>query len=409
MDDLHTDPVQPSRRVPDATSRARFQPLASPACFCLTKPNASRWCSTTGSSSVNLFSRWKEDIPRATGVRFPGTSGPPRSPSPPHIPNASPVQIATQPSPERRPFTTSRVPVWQSRSSSQQLLPGPQLIGLVELWPCKGLEKGHGKRSGLRSGAAGMWGALHQDVSSGDGPGGRMHGPGCEIKEDNNERVPKNNRITQSRNSDGTVARMVGETPRQNGGDSQAIAQQTAQVLVLDGGLGQGRDPGLLLRGEWPMAKKDSSPNEKRGALILKEFCRRQSAGFVGNQKAVLGITEGSGRVDLDQKDEQRKAKEDRPIWSKSHMSLLRGDKMGIHFLPEMFPGRYEPERRSPRRSGPHSQHSQDSSYSSHISGINKEKEKQETNHIDKNCTTTAMRAAEGEDKKMDGKVYGLG
>ncbi|KAJ7844005.1 hypothetical protein B0H14DRAFT_2585429 [Mycena olivaceomarginata] len=35
----------------------------------------------------------------------------------------------------------------------------------------------------------------------------------------------------------------------------------------------------------------------------------KQVSWFVGNQKAVLGITEGSGRVDLDQKDEQRKVK----------------------------------------------------------------------------------------------------
>ncbi|KAJ7813481.1 hypothetical protein B0H14DRAFT_2604952 [Mycena olivaceomarginata] len=68
--------------------------------------------------------------------------------------------------------------------------------------------------------------------------------------------------------------------------------------------------------------------------------CEKQVSWFVGNQKAVLGITEGSGRVDLDQKDEQRKQK--RIDYMES---LLRGDKMGIHFLPEMFPGRYEPEK----------------------------------------------------------------
>jgi hypothetical protein len=67
--------------------------------------------------------------------------------------------------------------------------------------------------------------------------------------------------------------------------------------------------------------------------------CEKQVSWFVGNQKAVLGITEGSGRVDLDQKDEQRKAKEDKlygvctctaSLFVSRGRSWLRGDKMGI-------------------------------------------------------------------------------
>jgi hypothetical protein len=54
--------------------------------------------------------------------------------------------------------------------------------------------------------------------------------------------------------------------------------------------------------------------------------CEKQVSWFVGNQKAVLGITEGSGRVDLDQKDEQRKAKEDKlyGVRSQHVRALLR-------------------------------------------------------------------------------------
>ncbi|KAJ7331479.1 hypothetical protein DFH08DRAFT_940099 [Mycena albidolilacea] len=115
---------------------------------------------------------------------------------------------------------------------------------------------------------------LHQDVSSGDWSGGKIHGPG------------------------------LGEEERTTRGSKSKRERL--------------RDPGLTLgRGGVGHGRNDSIPNEKRAAFIYKEFCWNNW--FVGNQKAVLEIIEGSGWMGLDREDEQRNAKEDRLYGERSN------------------------------------------------------------------------------------------